>query len=203
MKIQLLSRGFAHLQDYVLPYIASVRKHEPDANLCIVDNGSPEPYPQFDEAESFRTDNLAIMSSFNRAIYAHPGCDWYVLSDTDILCTGKFLDTVSGWDKHSIYGMQRFQQGSVEWFDGWLFGISSEALEKIGYFDEYFMVTGAFQDLDYCIRARSAGFTLRDASLPFIHLEANTTHKSPNFWQNREINRRLIQTKHNFTLVNR
>lgn len=203
MKIQILSSGYNHIDDYVRPFIKSVKEYEPRANLCIVDNGSPDHYPpEIEGVPTYRTDNLAIMTSFNRAINdKYFDWDWLVLSDTDVLCNGKFLKQINAFDPRNIYGMQRFWQNSVTWFDGWLFCISRQIWEQVGNFDPSFMLTGAFQDLDYCIRARNAGFGLYDANLPFKHMEANTTHRSPNFWENREYNRRLIQEKHGLILT--
>ena len=200
MKIKIYSSGFGHFTDYVRPFVASVRAFEPDAHLVIVDNGSPEPYPPMDDALLKRTNNHAIMTSFNKAIGTSKW-DWVMLTDTDVLCQGKFLKQVEEFDPRFIYGQQVFTESGLTWFDGWLFCIPRQIWDTIGKFDEDFKVTGAFQDLDYCIRAREDGFDLRQCALPFKHLEANTTHASPDFWQNREHNRELIYKKHGIRLM--
>jgi hypothetical protein len=199
MKIKIYSSGFEHVDDYVKPFVASVLQHEPAANLTIVDNGSPEPYPsEFDGVPVVRTDNLAILTSFNKAIKGE--WDWLVITDTDVICDGPFLKQIEKFSYGSIYGQQMFTDGSLRWFDSWLMCISWWAWHAIGKFNESFRLTGAFQDLDYCLRSVNCGFNLKMAELPFRHLEANTTHGSPLFWQNREYNRRLIAEYHGVEL---
>lgn len=190
MEIKIYSSGYEHEADYVLPYVESVKKYEPKADLTIVDNGSPKPYA----FPCKRTDNLAIMTSFNRVIDGT--WDWLMLTDTDVLCHGEFLKYMAGFDQNYLYGQQIFKRGEIEWFDGWMFIVPRKIWDAIGRFDEEFKLTGAFQDLDYCIRAKKAGFGLRKSNLPFKHLEANTTHGSPLFWENREYNKQLIFKKH-------
>jgi GT2 family glycosyltransferase len=199
MKIKIYSSGYAHYKDFVIPYVNSIRRHELEAHLTIVDNGSPEPYLTMDHAMLKRTDNLAIMTSFNRVITGE--WDWLMLTDTDVICNGKFLQLVGNFDPGYIHGQQLFQDGKLSWFDGWLYCVPRPVWEAVGKFDEDFKLTGAFQDLDYCIRAKAAGFGLRQCSLPFVHLEANTTHKSPDFWANREHNRQLIFQKHGYRIT--
>jgi len=179
----------------VIPFVESVKEHEPGAFLTIVDNGSPEPYPlSILSAATIRTENLAMLSSFNVAI--KDDFDWLVITDTDVLCLGKFLAKIESFDPGCIYGQQMFIQGALQWFDSWLMCISWKVWDEVGRFDEDFKLTGAFQDLDYCIRTKRAGFGLQPAVLPFTHREANTTHGSPLFWENREYNRGLIEKKH-------
>lgn len=198
--IKIYSSGYEHLYDFVFPYVASVRKYEPDADLTIVDNGSPKPYrSDLLRADIARTDNLAIMTSFNRVI-PKDAWDWIMLTDTDVLCQGAFLGQVEQFDDDAIYGQQMFKQGTIRWFDGWLFCVPRRIWDDIGEFDETFKLTGAFQDLDYCLRAVEAGYDLKLANLPFRHLEANTTHGSAGFWENREFNRRMIYAKHGVKL---
>lgn len=198
-KVLMFSSGYANLDNFVLPYVASIRKREPGADLTIVDNGTPEPYPEISGAKVARTANLAVMTSFNQAIPDEPW-DWLMLTDTDVLCDAPFLSMVEKFDKACIYGQQMFNIGSLSWFDGWLFCIPRQVWDAIGKFDEAFLLTGAFQDMDYCIRANASGFGLRLAHLPFRHMEANTTHASPRFWENREYNRRLVELKHNIDM---
>ncbi len=199
--VKILSSGYEHLYDFVFPYVASVRKYEPLAELTIVDNGSPKPYEPHHmlRARIARTDNLAIMTSFNRVI-PQDEWDWIMLTDTDVLCQGSFLDLVNEFDDRAIYGQQMFTQGPVQWFDGWMFCVPRRIWDDLGPFDETFKLTGAFQDLDYCLRAVKAGYELKLAHLPFKHLEANTTHGSPGFWENREFNRKMIYAKHGIKL---
>lgn len=200
MKIRIYSSGYEHLGDYVIPFVMSVQEHEPGAFLTIVDNGSPDPYPlSINSAAMIRTENLAILTSFNVAIKDH--FDWLVITDTDVLCLGKFLEKIEQFEMSSIYGQQMYEEGALQWFDSWLMCIPWQIWETVGRFDEDFKLTGAFQDLDYCIRARQAGYGLRMAELPFEHLEANTTHGSPYFWENREYNRGLIETKHGIRVL--
>ncbi len=198
----MLSSGFEHLKDYVLPFISSVLEQEPDIDLTIVDNGSPIPYPStLRGVPVFRTDNLAILTSFNRAITAAGHWDWLIISDTDVLCRGQFLDAVAHFDAGALHGQQMFSQGNVHWFDSWLLAIPRWAWEDLGPFDEDFLLTGAFQDMDFCLRAAKHGLELAQSSLPFTHIGANTTHGSPKFWENREYNRSLIEQKHGVRLA--
>ncbi len=62
---------------------------------------------------------------------------------------------------------------SSKWFpvsrlSGFCFLIRKEVVEKIGYFDEAFGA-GTHEDVDYCLRARNAGFKLFCAGDVFIH----------------------------------
>lgn len=202
MIIELLASGYEHLEDCVKPYVASILQHEPEASVTIVDNGSPVPYPALDGVKVVHTKNLAIMTSFNKAIAKLKSeWDWIILTDSDVICNGPFLEAVAGWNPDFLYGMQMFHQWDLHWFDGWLMAISKKAWQALGPFDDAFKLTGAFQDMDYCLRAQQAGYFLRMANLPFVHLEGNTTHRSPGFWENREHNRQLINSKHGIQLI--
>ncbi len=200
MKIKIYSTTYEHSSDYVRPFVASVLAHEPGALLTIVDNGSPEPIPPIEGVKVKYTPNMAAMSSFNVAV-GKSVFDWVMFTDTDVICNGPFLTDVEQFDPAFVYGQQFFTEGSLVWFDSWLCCISRQVWDKVGKFDDDFKVTGAFQDLDYCIRAKAAGFDLRQCALAFKHLGANTTHRSPNFWENREYNRGLILSKHGIKLM--
>ncbi len=199
VSVKIYSSGYEHLEDFVIPFVTSVMAHEPWANLTIVDNGSPTPYPEV--VETFpvaRTDNLAILTSFNKAISGD--WDWLVITDTDVLCRAPFLAEIAKLDPHNLYGRQMFHDGDLSWFDSWMLIIPRQAWDELGKFDEDFKLTGAFQDMDYCIRAQRAGYGLETVNLPFEHIGANTTHKSPDFWANREYNKQLVQDKHGIKL---
>lgn len=194
--IKIYSSGFAHVEDFVIPFVKSVMEHEPTADLTIVDNGSPDPYPSdFLGVPVVRTDNLAILTSFNKAI-GDADFDWLIITDTDVLCDGPFLSEIAKLDPSAVYGRQMFHDGDLSWCDSWFFIIPRQIWDKVGKFDEDFLLTGAFQDLDYCLRVQKAGFKVETISLPLQHIGANTTHKSPQFWENREYNKRLVEQKH-------
>ena len=62
---------------------------------------------------------------------------------------------------------------SSKWFpvsrlSGFCYLINREVVKKIGYFDETFGV-GTHEDVDYCLRAKQAGFKLYCAGDVFIH----------------------------------
>jgi GT2 family glycosyltransferase len=55
--------------------------------------------------------------------------------------------------------------------------IKKDVIDRIGYFDENFFI--GYEDMDYCIRSREAGFKIvYDGNVSLIHLEGSTTTDS-------------------------
>lgn len=57
--------------------------------------------------------------------------------------------------------------------------IARRVIDKIGLLDEQFTV-GYYEDGDYCLRAKAAGFKVNYVPVPIIHLHSKTTGSLPN-----------------------
>lgn len=75
--------------------------------------------------------------------------------------------------------LQRFVP--VDFISGSVMGFSKEVVQKIGLWDEsYFMY---YEDVDYCVRARKAGFTVGiDAGVVYDHFEVSQLNQKKKQW---------------------
>jgi GT2 family glycosyltransferase len=173
--------GINYWQDITRPFVMSLREHNPDLSIVLIDNASDKPYPKIKGIKTIRLKkrvgyNLAL----NVAIKANPGKDWYLLFNNDCICHDSFMHTLSRLDPSKVYGsgwnrnvMNRLNQLDLQW-SAWL-AISGEAVKEVGLFDP--LLTGAYEDFDYQMRAKQKGYHLDTLDIPVVHLDKHTRHK--------------------------
>lgn len=103
-------------------------------------------------------------------------------------------------DKYSLYDEaitfcdnSGYDATDVNWIIGYCIFISSENLEKLGGFDERFLI-GNSEDIDFCFRAKDLGMTIGIAEDCYIHHFGSQTFKE---MQNNSEYDELIQKNHN------
>jgi len=83
----------------------------------------------------------------------------------DLLEPGVFVGAQLRYDPHgSVDGVP------MPYIDGWCLAGMTADLREIGGFDEELVEHGYYADNDISFRARLAGFTLKEARVPIIHL---------------------------------
>ncbi len=160
MKVSVIFPYTKAFGDFATPYTESIHKYEPDVEVIAVNT----------EAEADYQYTKALNQGAQRATG-----DWLLFSNDDILCQGPFVKQVMALSERRIYGMElrrKTKQGwgaNVEYLYGWILLMHRSLHREVGPFEEYYLHAG-FDDIDYCWRAKQAGFGLAVANLPFIHL---------------------------------
>ncbi len=113
------------------------------------------------------------------------GAEWVVILNQDIEISTKALDDLSDTLSHCRPGILGPFAGKLDkkrwtsilgkgtdYISGSFMAIHKSVINKIGMFHEpYFMY---YEDADYCIRARKAGFTLTHIAVSLTHSDGTT-----------------------------
>ena len=94
-------------------------------------------------------------------------------------CTLSYPDRITGKYRHDpYYFIKRYGAApEVKWINGFCMCISNKAFKTIGPLDEEnYPLSG--EEMDYCIRARAAGFTLRVDPFIFVYHYKHVTGDS-------------------------
>jgi GT2 family glycosyltransferase len=190
--------GIGGWTEYTLPAVRSILKHEPECDVVLVDAGSKRAYhTEPDYPDGIRGIRLVESFSYAGAInigVAAADAEWTLILNNDTLCTGPFADLLTGLSRSCVYGRQIIEERGERWIGLWIMAISRECREATGQFDEAFRVCG-FEDLDFCLRAKQAGFSSKWADFPFEHLWGRTRWGVPDYPKIREDNRRYFEKK--------
>lgn len=161
-------------------YWAAIRA----ANLkaLVIDNGSTPPLPNAVRSET----NLGFAKACNLGLRL-------ATTDAVLFLNNDIADGQPGWaepirealEPGVLVGAQlrRNAHGDVDgqpfpYLDGWCLAGMREDLLELGGFDETFDEPSYFGDNDLCLRARLAGFTLREAKVRLRHLENRTAGRA-------------------------
>lgn len=173
--------------------------------MLFIDNGSNDgTSTQLQKEPGIRwivnSENLGCARAWNQGIGASASAEWRIFLNNDVaLPTGWMEGLISGADSRGLkivspamregalnYALEeRFEQvtGSLGNFyradmpHGVCFGVHDSVIQKIGMFDENFRV-GQFEDADFFLRARIAGFKSATVGSSFIHHFGSVTQKS-------------------------
>lgn len=174
MDVKVVAVGFGRWEEYTLPLLESLRKHEPAAEIIIVDNGSDKPYPA--EMGIVRLDkNMPYAWATNYgAEYGNPDWDWLISLNNDVLCSGPFIDTLARLRPGAIYGPEKGHLIHYDFLLGWCVCVPRAIWDDIGPFNpDYPRAT--FEDIDYSYRALNAGYRVEQMlDLPFVHFDGGT-----------------------------
>lgn len=198
MIVGIIIVGVNGWEKYTLKLVNSIKQHEEsdDYRLVVFDNGSDPPYPHFHIRNNELSCYAAAMNS-GIGYLSFWNYDWVLILNNDVLCTGPFMEKINSMDPNHIYGndLHRKERFGHEWLDGWLYLLPRQAIEAVGHWDENFQVA-AFEDADFCLRAKQAGFLTKKSDLPFTHLETIGRDKLAEHRNYRFINLEYLLEKH-------
>ena len=180
--------------EYTEPCIRSIRKHEPEANIVCVDNGSKVPYPIGHRIE--RTSYAGFINYVVREFDA----DWYLILNNDVLCTAPYLSVIEELYDDCNYGNHLLRQDDVVWIEAWSILFSKKSYDKIGEWDEKFLM-GGFEDADWGIRATKNGVGQMPLELPFKHFGGKTRWDIENYSETRLNNMQYLFEKHGLKIT--
>lgn len=150
------------------------------ADVIVVDNASDvqhlknvEYWIESNKAKTYHlipnTSNLGYSGGNNIGIkYAlEHGADQILILNNDVI----LHEMISG--DADIIGLEQGNVFGFEYLSGAGLLVKREVFEKIGLFDErYFLY---YEDVEFCLRARNAGFTLSGSTAQFKHAVSSTT----------------------------
>ena len=190
--------GIEGWEEFTLPAIKSIRIHNPDDYLILVDAGSKVPYPRNEYAQLLRLDeSTSYAYALNSVIQLASKSDWYLLLNNDVICQGP----IPWHDLHPefIYTRQIIEEDGNRWMGLWIAAVSRKVWSAVGRFDEKFLLCG-FEDADYCIRAKQLGIDTVHYPFPVRHLWGKTRWGLPGYTEIREDNINYFASKHGFRL---
>lgn len=202
MDVVAIIVGIDGWETFTLPAIQSIRKHEPDMRIVVVDAASKEPYPQDwgNGAQIIRLDTSPSYAyAINQGIKAAGKADWYLILNNDVNLKNRILPTIETLHPEFIYGRQIIEEKGHRWLGLWLALISRQVWELVGEFDEKFLLCG-FEDADYCIRAKRLGIDTLPCNLPFVHHWGKTRWGLPEYRKVRLENMDYLEAKHGVRL---
>jgi len=184
-----------HLETDLKPCIESIIKHTDlsDVEIIISANGCTDNTKEYVEGlgtsfELLWTDEATGFSKANNLALKEAKGDYIVFLNNDtIIQSSNWLDLLKKPFENKKVGVVGPIMHTEVGFDFIIFFcamISREVFEIVGYLDEDFGV-GSMEDVDYCIRAKEAGFTLattdgqRRSTFPVIHKAETTMHHLP------------------------
>lgn len=196
MNIAAIIIGIDGFERYTLPLLNSLRQHEPNCNVVVIDNASAEPYPQDVArwARIERTPRLCYSAAINTGKSwlgsENVNADWYVVLSNDVICTGPFSHLLAEYDGNDLVGPLLKEVYGFPYLEGWAVCVPGAAWEA---WDERFLGSD-FEDVAFSTRARQRGFGLvEDETLPFVHLDQRQRyHIIENFAGNNAHNSRLF-----------
>ena len=198
MKAVAVVVGINHWKDITSPFLWSLRERNPDLAIVIVDNASSPPYPtDFPGGQTVRsTERIGYNRALNLGIHVAGDADWYLCFNNDCMCNGPLAPVLETLFVGVVYGSglnhDEINGIDLQW-SAWL-AVSRETLEVVGLFDPE--LTGGFEDFDYELRAKAAGFGLETAQFPVRHLDRHTRYEEARHDQRWEASRQLFAKKH-------
>ena len=197
MSVSIVIVGINQWEEYTRPLIAGIWAHEPDVDICVIDNASEEPYPEAQHIHRVNT-RLSYAAAINKGVYSTTG-DWILSLNNDIRCNGPFVKVIESLADDSIYGRQIIEEAGHVWLGNWLALIPRMVYWQVGEFDPKFEACG-FEDADYCVRAKALGIDTKPVNLPFTHLWGKTRWAIPGYEKTREKNIDYFEQKHGYRL---
>lgn len=123
MNIAAIIVGIDGWEKYTLPLVESIKKHEPNCRIVVVDNDSAEPYPYHTPLHVVRSERLCYSAAINMGKAYAPDADWYIVLSNDVLCTGPFADTLAQYNGNDIVGPCLKQTHGFDYIEGWCVAI--------------------------------------------------------------------------------
>lgn len=200
MELAVIIVGIDGWEEFTLPAVQSIRKHEPDVKIMVVDAASKTPYPEYDGVTVLRLGySPSYAFALNQGIKEVGAVDWYLLLNNDVFLHGPITPTIEKLDPAFIYGRQIITEAGHTWLGLWLALIPYWVGYLVGEFDERFLLCG-FEDADYCVRAKELGIDTLPVELPFHHHWGKTRWGLPEYDKVRKDNMDYFEVKHGYRL---
>lgn len=182
MSVAVIIVGINQWEQYTYPLIEEIQKFEPDVLLYVVDAGSKVPYPKTRGVRLIREQTKSYAQAINIAARRafKMGADWILSMNNDVSCHGRFAYIPEALVPDAVYARQIIEEKGFVWFGNWIVLIPKEVWQKVGEFDEDYLLCG-FEDADYSKRAVDAGFKTKPVDLPFYHHWGATRWGLPNY----------------------
>lgn len=195
MKISALIIGIDGWEKYTLPLVESLRQHEPDCQIVVIDNASETPYPQADYIH--RTERLCYAKAINTAAKIAGYSDWYLVLSNDVLCTGPFAQMLASVPNTMIAGPCLKEVQGYAYLEGWCVAAPYKVWHILGGWDENFQVS-SWEDVDFSTSVAKQGFGIAHGEkFPFVHLDQKQRfYLIPDYWQSENHNIRYFARKH-------
>lgn len=196
MNIAAIIVGIDGWEQYTLPLVESIRRHEPDCHMWIVDNASKEPYTPLADIAITRTERLCYSAAINLGKRKFDDVlssvwgpfDYYIVLSNDVLCTGPFADILASYGDGDLVGPCLKRELGFDYLEGWCVAVPEKAWEP---WDERFLGSD-YEDVAFSTAARQRGFGLVE-DLPFVHLDQRQRyHIVPDFAGKNAHNRELF-----------
>lgn len=194
MRVAALIIGIDGWERYTRPLIASIRQHEPDCGIVVIDNASREPYPTLEYV--YRTERLCYSKAINTAAKIAELADWYIVLSNDVLCTGPFVHILEQ-SPGMVVGPLLKETHGWQYLEGWCVCAPRGIWQALGGWDENFQVS-SWEDVDFSVSAMEQGFAVIERTdFPFTHLDQRQRFGIvPNYWDSEVHNVRYFQQKH-------
>ncbi len=170
MKIAAIIVGIDGWEQYTKPLVESIKRHEPECLVTVVDNASKVPYGSYDwnfDAALLRTERLCYSAAINCG-KQYIDADWYIVLSNDVLCTGPFAHLLEAYGDGDLVGPLMKDELGFPYLEGWCVCVPGAAWAP---WDERFLGSD-YEDVAYSTAARQRGFGLvEDRELPFKHLD--------------------------------
>lgn len=198
MRVAALIIGIDGWQEYTRPLIKSIRQHEPECLLRVIDNASRNQYPPL--LRVHRTERLCYSAAINEAARLAGEADWYIVLSNDVLCTGPFIERLAAMPPTAIAGPCLKETHGFQYLEGWCVCVPSAIWHELGGWDENFQVS-SWEDVDFSQMALEAGCDIvHDEALPFVHLDQRQRFNLvPNYWDSEQHNVAYFMRKHGVT----
>jgi len=170
MNIAAIIVGIDGWEKYTKPLIESIRDHEPECLITVVDNDSKPLYPlhPYRWVNTIYTNRICYSAAINRGKAHWTSMDWYIVLSNDVLCTGPFAHLLSEYGDGDLVGPLMKDELGFPYLEGWCVCVPSAAWQP---WDERFLGSD-YEDVAYSTAARQRGFGLiEDRELPFKHID--------------------------------
>ena len=191
--------GIDGWEQYTAPLIQSIREHEPDCDIVVIDNASKTPYPNLagEWGGVWRTERLCYSAAINTA-HSHTtiDTDWFIVLSNDVLCHGPFVPMLASLPYDVVAGPCLKETHGYSYLEGWCVCIPAPVWDALGGWDERFQVS-SWEDVDFSQSAIERGYdVVHCPDLPFTHLDQRQRFGLvSNYWDSERHNIALFAEK--------
>jgi len=183
---------------YTKKCIDSVIKNTKDYNLIVIDNGSSDDtateLKKLDVKVITNKANLGFVKAINQGLLNTKNDVVLLNNDTEV--SKRWLEKIKK-TKGDLIGVKSSveMQNNLPFISFFCVFIKRKVVDDVGYLDENIEV-GLGDDLDYCIRALKAGYTLNKADVLVQHNHRTTISKVDNIDFIGQKNHNYVLNKH-------
>lgn len=188
--ISVVATSVGYKDTLIKPFIDSFHYYSaPTTEIIVVNQGVDIPV-------------CSRAAALNHGIEQSKG-DWIWVLDIDVLATGYYPIHFDDLDPDYVYGNELIKYKRVKhlatgcyWLNGWSMAFHRSVLDRIGYFDEKFQVSG-YLEVDWCIRAFNEGHECVEHDFPVVHLATGSRFDiDPEYKSKKAENLLHLESKH-------